>query len=236
MVARVCFVTPPRISELNYIYLHEFFFFTANQLNSFFFNANYCCNNFVCFCLNDQPCNRHAFSPSFSLCTFLYMCKYSWDIFKLILISCTIYSFIYEDEGIYLFIFFSLVWFFIQVTFSAINCWHSKGECRRKYKIYEFPLIVVYVRKVGSHFLLIPYAGPLSSHHLVRFIRNVLHPYAYIATKKEFLDVLARYQVCFVFLSLLFIFLYLSSYHSLFLSLLCFCSLLSLSYYSFSIH
>ena len=39
----------------------------------------------------------------------------------------------------------------LQVQFSAVNCWWSEGECRKRYKFLMFPILMVYHTKLDGY-------------------------------------------------------------------------------------
>uniref|UniRef100_A0A1I7XC55 Thioredoxin domain-containing protein n=1 Tax=Heterorhabditis bacteriophora TaxID=37862 RepID=A0A1I7XC55_HETBA len=49
------------------------------------------------------------------------------------------------------------------IRFAAINCWSLNGECRKTYKLYNYPVIVAYSGSVTS-----VYQGEYSTDHLYR--------------------------------------------------------------------
>ncbi|KAJ1367027.1 hypothetical protein KIN20_027859 [Parelaphostrongylus tenuis] len=65
------------------------------------------------------------------------------------------------------------------VRFVAVNCWTTTGECRKMYKIYQYPLIVAYSSTVHSI-----YQGEHSTDHLYRWIVNIRNPFRYIGSAK----------------------------------------------------
>ncbi|KAE9418221.1 hypothetical protein Angca_003354, partial [Angiostrongylus cantonensis] len=57
------------------------------------------------------------------------------------------------------------------IRFVAVNCWTTTGECRRAYKIYQYPLIVAYSSTVHSI-----YKGEHSTDHLYSWIAGSVFP------------------------------------------------------------
>ncbi|RCN48003.1 hypothetical protein ANCCAN_05942 [Ancylostoma caninum] len=57
------------------------------------------------------------------------------------------------------------------IRFVAVNCWTTGGECRKAYKIYQYPVIVAYSSTVHSM-----YQGEHSTDHLYRWVVNVRNP------------------------------------------------------------
>ncbi|KJH44712.1 hypothetical protein DICVIV_09269 [Dictyocaulus viviparus] len=63
------------------------------------------------------------------------------------------------------------------VRFVAVNCWTTAGECRKVYKIYQYPVIVAYSSNVHTI-----YQGEQSVDHLYRWVVNIRNPLRYIGS------------------------------------------------------
>ncbi|KAK6767290.1 hypothetical protein RB195_026516 [Necator americanus] len=66
------------------------------------------------------------------------------------------------------------------IKFVGVNCWTTVGECRKAYKIYQYPIIVAYSSTVHS-----VYQGEHSTDHLYRWVVNVRNPLRHANTLEE---------------------------------------------------
>ncbi|EYB98921.1 hypothetical protein Y032_0126g1305 [Ancylostoma ceylanicum] len=57
------------------------------------------------------------------------------------------------------------------IRLFAVNCWTTAGECRKAYKIYQYPVIVAYSSTAHSM-----YQGEHSTDHLYRWVVSVRNP------------------------------------------------------------
>ncbi|XP_061687090.1 thioredoxin domain-containing protein 11 isoform X1 [Syngnathoides biaculeatus] len=74
-----------------------------------------------------------------------------------------------------------------QVQFVAINCWWSRGRCRRLNHFYKYPTIHLFYRRFGP----IEYKGPHVAAYVERFILRVITPLTYLPSRaalREFLS------------------------------------------------
>ncbi|KAK7077199.1 hypothetical protein SK128_004047 [Halocaridina rubra] len=79
-----------------------------------------------------------------------------------------------------------------QIYFAAINCWHPRSECRLKYKIKNFPALVLHVRAPsGLETKAMGYAGPKDAGHIIRFLSKTLQPLTHVSNHAD----LARLQM-----------------------------------------
>ncbi|XP_077462169.1 thioredoxin domain-containing protein 11 [Stigmatopora argus] len=74
-----------------------------------------------------------------------------------------------------------------QVLFVAINCWWSRGRCRRINRFHQYPVIHLFYRRFGP----IEYSGPVVAAYMESFILRVITPLTYLPSRdalREFLS------------------------------------------------
>ncbi|XP_042905850.1 thioredoxin domain-containing protein 11 [Parasteatoda tepidariorum] len=77
-----------------------------------------------------------------------------------------------------------------EVFFAAINCWWPEGECRKKFTIHSYPIVLVNVHEFG----LIRYEGPVISTYIISFLDYVLSPLVPLHHYGELLDLLTKHE------------------------------------------
>lgn len=81
------------------------------------------------------------------------------------------------------------------VTFTAVNCWQPGGECRSQYnKVYSWPVLIAY----PAHSRGILYSGPRTTHHMMRFLNNVMKPLLRVTDQQEINLLLSYYDAVIV--------------------------------------
>nr|XP_045596949.1 thioredoxin domain-containing protein 11-like isoform X2 [Procambarus clarkii] len=79
-----------------------------------------------------------------------------------------------------------------QVYFAAVNCWHPGSECKTKYKVRAFPVIILHVRAAsGMETKALAYGGPRDAGHIIRFLKRALRPLTHVTSHSD----LARLQM-----------------------------------------
>ncbi|KAK0146515.1 Thioredoxin domain-containing protein 11 [Merluccius polli] len=74
-----------------------------------------------------------------------------------------------------------------QVQFVAVNCWWSQGKCRKRNRLFQYPVIHLFYKRFGP----IHYRGPFIAAYVESFVLRVLTPLTYLpsrATLKDFLS------------------------------------------------
>ncbi|XP_061888874.1 thioredoxin domain-containing protein 11 isoform X2 [Entelurus aequoreus] len=77
-----------------------------------------------------------------------------------------------------------------QVQFVAINCWWSKGKCRKQKHIYQYPIIQLFYRRFGP----IEYRGPFVAAYVQSFILRVITPLTYLPTTETLQEFLSWHE------------------------------------------
>uniref|UniRef100_A0A7E4VKA6 Thioredoxin domain-containing protein n=1 Tax=Panagrellus redivivus TaxID=6233 RepID=A0A7E4VKA6_PANRE len=75
------------------------------------------------------------------------------------------------------------------VQFSAVNCFTQYGQCKRAFKLYNYPIVIAYVGKIQVH-----YAGPFSEAGLFTFVSQLLNPIERVSSAQQFSKLLTRYD------------------------------------------
>lgn len=73
---------------------------------------------------------------------------------------------------------------FVKISFIAVNCFSSKGECRKTFNLLRYPQIIVHTRDIG--FLV--YKGPFEYAYLSNYLGLVKKPLERIDNFEEFVD------------------------------------------------
>eukprot|EP00058_Branchiostoma_floridae_P021652 XP_002607142.1 hypothetical protein BRAFLDRAFT_118662 [Branchiostoma floridae] len=68
-----------------------------------------------------------------------------------------------------------------EIFFAAINCWEYAGECRKKFAFQKFPKFFVYNSRLEG----IEYNGPVTTKHIVKFLRRVASPVTYVRNLED---------------------------------------------------
>ncbi|XP_035695474.1 thioredoxin domain-containing protein 11-like [Branchiostoma floridae] len=68
-----------------------------------------------------------------------------------------------------------------EIFFAAINCWEYAGECRKKFAFQKFPKFFVYNSRLEG----IEYNGPVTTKHMVKFLRRVASPVTYVRNLED---------------------------------------------------
>uniref|UniRef100_A0A1A8QQY9 Thioredoxin domain containing 11 n=1 Tax=Nothobranchius rachovii TaxID=451742 RepID=A0A1A8QQY9_9TELE len=74
-----------------------------------------------------------------------------------------------------------------QVQFVAVNCWWHQGKCRKQNRLYQYPVIHLFYRRLGP----IEYKGPFLAPYIESFILKVITPLTYLPSRthlEEFLS------------------------------------------------
>ncbi|VDK86310.1 unnamed protein product [Litomosoides sigmodontis] len=72
------------------------------------------------------------------------------------------------------------------ISFAAVNCFFPRGQCRKSYKTYTYPVIVAYIGKQS-----LMYTGSLASDYIYRWISRLRNPIRRLTTPfaiKNFFD------------------------------------------------
>ncbi|XP_035205049.1 thioredoxin domain-containing protein 11-like, partial [Stegodyphus dumicola] len=77
-----------------------------------------------------------------------------------------------------------------EVFFAAINCWWPEGECRKKFSVPSYPVVLVYIHEIG----IVRYEGPLISTYIISFLDFVLTPLVPLHHTGELLDLLTKHE------------------------------------------
>ena len=120
--------------------------------------------------------DRYAFSPGKGLCEniFSYTIQFVWITFSLSSSRAEL----------------STVMF--QVYFAAINCWQPHSECRQQFsRVQHFPVLIVYTQNNKG----IQYKGIREAAHMIRFLRDVLHPLERITSPADVTALMSTYDV-----------------------------------------
>ena len=72
----------------------------------------------------------------------------------------------------------------MKISFIAVNCFSSKGECRKTFNLLRYPQIIVHTRDIG--FLV--YKGPFEYAYLTNYLGLVKKPLERIDNFEEFVD------------------------------------------------
>ncbi|XP_076063544.1 thioredoxin domain-containing protein 11-like isoform X2 [Oratosquilla oratoria] len=73
-----------------------------------------------------------------------------------------------------------------QIFFAAINCWHSTGSCRGRYKLRSFPALVLHVRSLsGQETKALAYGGLAEAEHMIKFLSRAMAPLIHISSTAD---------------------------------------------------
>ncbi|GFY73479.1 thioredoxin domain-containing protein 11 [Trichonephila inaurata madagascariensis] len=81
-----------------------------------------------------------------------------------------------------------------EVFFAAINCWWPEGECRKKFSVPSYPIILSYVHEMG----IVRYEGPIVSTYLIYFLDSILSPVVPLHHTGELFDLLTKHEAVLV--------------------------------------
>ncbi|XP_055944258.1 thioredoxin domain-containing protein 11-like [Argiope bruennichi] len=81
-----------------------------------------------------------------------------------------------------------------EVFFAAINCWWPDGECRKKFSIPSYPIVLAYVHEMG----IVRYEGPIVATYLIYFLDSILSPVVPLHHSGELLDLLTKHEAVLV--------------------------------------
>ncbi|KAM9315113.1 thioredoxin domain-containing protein 11 [Pholidichthys leucotaenia] len=77
-----------------------------------------------------------------------------------------------------------------QVQFVAVNCWWSRGKCRRQYRLYQYPIIHLFYRRFGP----ISYNGPFLAPYIESFILRVITPLTYLPSRDRLEEFISYHE------------------------------------------
>ncbi|XP_032418204.1 thioredoxin domain-containing protein 11 [Xiphophorus hellerii] len=77
-----------------------------------------------------------------------------------------------------------------QVQFVAVNCWWSRGKCRRQKRFYHYPIIHLFYRRFGP----IEYRGPFVAPYIESFTLRVITPLTYLPTRAHLENFLSQHE------------------------------------------
>ncbi|XP_043492101.1 thioredoxin domain-containing protein 11 [Polistes fuscatus] len=86
-------------------------------------------------------------------------------------------------------------YYYPQIFFTAINCWHPNSECRTQYnKIQSYPVLILYPARDSG----IQYRGIRTAPYMIRFLHAFINPIIRITNKKSIKQLLVTYDAVIV--------------------------------------
>lgn len=81
--------------------------------------------------------------------------------------------------------------YYPQIFFAAINCWHPDSECRAQYnKIHGYPVLMLYPSRDSG----INYRGIRTAPYMIRFLDALMNPIVRITYKEQLMELLVAYD------------------------------------------
>ncbi|XP_036142667.1 thioredoxin domain-containing protein 11 isoform X2 [Monomorium pharaonis] len=81
--------------------------------------------------------------------------------------------------------------YYPQIFFAAINCWHPESECRAQYnKIHGYPVLMLYPSRDSG----INYRGIRTAPYMIRFLDALMNPIIRITHKEQLMELLVTYD------------------------------------------
>ncbi|XP_035744274.1 thioredoxin domain-containing protein 11-like isoform X1 [Vespa mandarinia] len=86
-------------------------------------------------------------------------------------------------------------YYYPQIFFTAINCWHPNSECRAQYnKIQSYPVLILYPARDSG----IQYRGIRTAPYMIRFLHAFINPIIRITNKEYVKQLLVTYDAVIV--------------------------------------